>query len=96
MNVPAQDGSTMNIKVSLKGDGSYTVDFGNDGTIEINGAYTTEEDKINIKDVDAPQACPGEAVYTYVATDSHLTMTRVSDPCEGRGGPDGVMMMKRM
>ncbi|HMQ49859.1 MAG TPA: lipocalin family protein [Saprospiraceae bacterium] len=96
MAVPTQDGSMMTIKVSLKGDGTYSVDFGNDGTNEINGAYTTDGDKITIKDADGPQACPGEGIYTYTATETSLTMTRVSDACEGRGGPEGVMAMKRM
>ena len=95
MTVPNEDGGTITIQVSIKTDGKYTVDFGVDGQIEVNGEYQLDGSKMTIKDVSGPQACPQTAVYTVAVSGNTLTMTRVSDPCEGRGGPEGVMAFSR-
>ena len=95
MTVPTENGGTATIQVSMKSDGTYAVDFGVDGSIEVNGTYKMDGNKMTIKDVSGPNACPQEAVYTVAVTATSLTMTRVNDPCEGRGGPEGVMTFQR-
>ncbi len=91
MTASDPDGNQMTIQVSMTANGTYTVDFGVDGSIEVNGNYKLEGSKMTIKDSSGPQACPQEAVYTVEVSGNSLKMIRVSDPCEGRGGPEGVM-----
>ena len=89
--VPAGDGTEMEIVVSMKADGTYTVDLGGDGTADINGRYTVKDGKMTIRDTGGPQACEGEGVYRFKAAGNNLMMIRESDDCEGRGGPEGRM-----
>ena len=90
--VPGPDGNSINFKVSMKSDGTYTVDFGQDGTIEISGSYQVDGDQMTIQDTGGAQACTsGKGVYKIEISGNSLTMTRISDSCEGRGGPTGVM-----
>ena len=95
MSAPNGEGGTIDILVSMNADNTYNVDFGMDGSAEVNGEYKLNGSKVTIKDVSGPQACPQEAVYTFGVSSTSLTMTRVSDPCEGRGGPEGVMVFTR-
>lgn len=95
LSFPTDDGGTMTVKVSMKNDGTYTVDFGVDGTIEVNGKYKVEGDKMTIKDVSGPQSCSGTGVYTVTVEGDTLTMKQISDECEGRSGPEGVLVFSR-
>lgn len=94
MSVPDQDGKMTPLKVVLSADGTYTVDFGADGKIDIKGKYTMEGDKITVQDTEGSD-CAEKGVYTLKIEGDTLTMTRISDGCPGRGGPDGVMSMQR-
>lgn len=96
LTVPTENGGTMDVKVSIKSDGTYTVDFGMDGNVEVNGEYKLNGNNMTIKDVSGADSCSHEGVYSFEVTDSSLKMTRVSDPCENRGGPDGVMMFSKV
>ncbi|MFN7117696.1 MAG: lipocalin family protein [Saprospiraceae bacterium] len=97
MQMPDDQGNMMTLKVSMKADGTYSVDFGADGSSEIEGKYTIDGNKITIEDISGPNACPNQkAVYTFALTETSNTMTRVTDPCEGRGGPEGKMVFTRM
>ncbi len=92
-----ENGNPMTFKVSLKADGTYTVDFGADGTVEIEGKYTIAGNQMTIEDTGGPAACnAGKGVYTFELTETTNTLTLVSDPCEGRGGPDGKIMFTRL
>ncbi len=82
------------VNVNLSEDGTYTVDFGADGTLDIKGKYTVESGKITIQDTEGSD-CTAQGVYTLKVEGTTLTMTRLSDGCTGRGGPDGVMTMQR-
>ena len=95
---PTQDGKTMDAKLSMA-DGKYTVDFGLDGTFEVEGDYTVEGDQITIKDSKGEQACLEEdaiGIYSFKVDDKSFVMTRVSDPCTGRGGPEGVLSFTKL
>ena len=89
---PGEEGTTV-IVCDMKADGTYTLDFGADGTVELNGKYTLSGDTMTFSD---DGDCKGKGVYKAEATDTDLTMTKISDECEGRGGPEGKMMAKRM
>lgn len=93
--VPGQEeGSMMPILVSIKADNTYTVDFGADGAVEIKGAYQSKGNQLVIQDVEGSD-CTGKGIYTYEVSDEGMTMSRVSDECENRGGPDGKMVFSR-
>lgn len=97
MQIPDDQGNMMTLKVSMKADNTYAVDFGADGSVEINGKYTIEGDQMTIEDTSGPNACPNQkGVYKIVVTDTTNTMTKVSDACEGRSGPEGKMVFTRM
>lgn len=96
LQIPDETGSLMNLKVAMKADGTFTVDFGGDGVNEIEGKYTVEGDQITIEDLSGPNACPNQkGIYKFVVAGDTNTFTRVSDPCEGRGGPEGKMLFTR-
>lgn len=92
--VPDEKGEMMPLLVTIDADNSYTVDFGADGEPEITGTYEEKDGKMHIQDVEGSD-CTGKGVYTFEVTDDGMTMTRVSDECEGRGGPDGKMEFSR-
>lgn len=94
MEIPDKEGNMIPTQVNISDDGTYAVDFGADGTADISGTYTIDGDKIMIQD-DEGSECTAKGVYQFKVADDSLTMTRVSDECEGRGGPDGVMKMDK-
>ena len=81
------------LTADLKTNGTYTLDLGADGTIEVNGTYTMSDDTMTFSD---NGACQGIGVYKVKATDTTLTLTKISDECTDRTGPDGIMVGKRM
>ena len=95
--VPGQEeGTLVTIKVKMSDDGTYAVDLGGDGTVDINGKYSVTDGVITVQDTDTgPNTCNGKGMYKLETTDTTLKMTRISDECDGRGGPDGVMEMTR-
>jgi len=97
MQIPDETGKLMDLKVSIKSDAKLTVDFGNDGTLEVEGKYVVEGDQITFEDISGPNACLNQkGIYKFVVTETTFVMTRVSDACEGRGGPEGKMAFTRI
>lgn len=94
MSIPDQDGKMTPVNVQMSEDGTYAIDFGADGTIDLKGKYTLEGGKITVQDAEGSD-CTAPGVYTLKIEGDTLTMTRVSDGCTGRGGPEGVMTMQR-
>lgn len=88
------DQGTMVMVANIKADGTYALDFGNDGVVEITGKYTQSGDEMTIQD-DAGE-CTGKGVYKVKVEGDTMTMSRVSDECANRGGPEGVMVTKRL
>lgn len=86
------DQGTATLVVDIKSDGTYALDWGNDGTIEVTGKYSVDGNKMTIAD---DSDCQGKGVYTFTVDNSTLTMTRVSDACPDRGGPEGKMVFQR-
>ena len=95
---PGPDNTTMDAVLTLTG-GNYTVDLGNDGSINVEGTYAIEGDQITVQDTKGDQACIGDNTagkYTFTVDDKSFVMTKVNDPCEGRGGPEGKMAFTRI
>ncbi len=88
--VPDGQGGMMTLKVTMS-NGTYAVDFGADGSIEINGKYEVSGGQMTIEDTGGPNSCNGKGVYKLEITDTTMKMTRVSDACPDRAGPEGVM-----
>lgn len=93
--VPNGEGGTMPMKVTMNADNTYHIDAGADGSVEIKGKYSISGDKVTIQDTEGTD-CSAKGVYTLKVSGNELTMTMVSDACEGRGNPDGPMVMTRM
>lgn len=94
MSVPDQNGAMMTIQVTMSDKGTYTVDYAADGSVETKGKYSLEGAKMTFQDTEGTD-CTTVGVYTIKIEGDTLTMTRVSDNCPNRGGPEGVMVMKK-
>lgn len=90
------DGQVVKFKMSISQDG-YEVDMGMKGKVDVVGKHVTEGNRVTVWDVSGEFACPSDqkGVYTYALDGDTLTFTKVSDPCEGRGSDD-VLVLKRM
>lgn len=97
MKAAAEDGSVQTIKFSFEEDGTYTVDFGMDGTVQVRGKYEMDGNRIMIWDVEGEFACPSEmkGIYNLEFTDADLNVSKVSDDCPGRGNQE-TFTMKRL
>lgn len=94
MSVPDENGKMTPLKVTISEDGTYAIDFGVDGVIDTKGKYSVDSGKMTIQDTEGTD-CTEPGVYTFKIEGDTLTMTRVSDGCANRGGPEGVMTMQR-
>ncbi|MCB0588194.1 MAG: hypothetical protein KDD06_23075 [Phaeodactylibacter sp.] len=90
----SQEGAMIPLFVTIKADNIYWLDFGGDGNVEGTGKYVAKGNQMIIQDAEGSE-CTGKGIYTFEVTDKSMTMTRVSDECEGRGGPDGKMEFSR-
>ena len=88
------ENGTLVMSADIKADGTYSLDMGNDGSVEMTGKYTISGDTFTIQD-DAGD-CTGKGVYNISIAGDQMTMTRVSDECPNRGGPEGKMTSTRM
>ncbi len=93
-SVPNAEGKMMLLQVNIMDNGTYTIDFGADGTVEIKGKYTLDKETMTIQDTEGSD-CMESGVYTFKVEGDNLTMTRIKDGCANRGGPEGVMQMER-
>lgn len=93
--VPDENGNMIPVKLKID-EKAYSVDWGMDGTAEVEGNYVLEGDQATIWDIKGENACPDvKGIYKVEVTDTSMTMTRVKDDCEGRGGPEGKMVFQR-
>lgn len=86
-----QEGNPVPLQVTINSGGTYSVDIAGDGNVDINGKYELNDGKMTVQDTGGPEACNGKGVYSIEVTEKTLKMTRVSDECPNRGGPEGVM-----
>ena len=92
--VPDGSGNMITLKVDISAEGTFTLDVGADGNIETKGKYTMDGAKMTIQETEGTE-CSGVGVYTIKVEGDTMTMTRVSDACTDRGGPEGVMVLKK-
>ena len=92
--VPDGSGNMITLKVDISADGTFTLDVGADGNIETKGKYTMDGAKMTIQETEGTE-CTGVGVYTIKVEGDTMTMTRISDACTDRGGPEGVMVLKK-
>jgi hypothetical protein len=93
-SVPTQDGKMIPLTVNIADNGTFALDFGADGTIDTKGKYSMDHDTMTIEETEGTE-CTAVGVYTIKVDEKTMTMTRVSDGCPNRGGPEGVMKMDR-
>ena len=92
--VPDGSGNMITLKVDISAEGTFTLDVGADGNIETKGKYTMDGAKMSIQETEGTE-CTGVGVYTIKVEGDTMTMTRISDACTDRGGPEGVMVLKK-
>jgi len=95
MEAQNEDGETWTAKLSIADDGTYTVDFGIDGKVDVKGKYEMEGNQIKVQDVEGDNLCPNVGVYSWTREGDDLEMTVVRDECEGRAG-SGKMAFTKM
>ncbi len=93
-SVPDDNGNMVPLKVTMSEQGTFALDFGVDGVVETKGKYTLEGTKMTIQETEGTE-CTEIGVYTLKIEGDTLTMTRISDGCPNRGGPEGIIVMKK-
>ncbi|WP_373552064.1 hypothetical protein [Haliscomenobacter sp.] len=92
--VPDGNGNMVDLKVEISDQGTYTINVGDDPTTATKGKYTMDGSKMTIQDLEGAD-CTGVGVYTIKVEGDTMTMTKVSDACTDRSGPEGVMVLKK-
>lgn len=81
----APDGTKVTNTMSMKEDGTFTVDFASDGQVNVLGTYTIDGNKITISDTPKESPCYGMlGVYNFKLAGDTATITLVEDACEIR------------
>jgi len=96
--VTTSDGKAAKNMLTFQKDGIYKVDLGMDGSYEIEGSYTFENDQITIVDT-SEGPCKGvKGVYNMKIEDYKIVANLVSDECLARKGddPDTPMIMTKV
>lgn len=85
--IPGPDGKEMVIKLSIADGGTYTVDFGNDGTAELKGKYEIKDTHFILWDVEGEGGCNDQkGTYKFTVEGDQVKMDVVEDACENRKG----------
>src|SRR4030095_9477985 len=75
------------VKWSMNFGDHNRVTFTRDGEIAVEGTYKITGDELEVTDEKGPMACGGEqktGKYRWKMEEKKLTLTKVSDLCEGR------------
>ncbi len=71
--------------MDIKADGSYTVDLGNDGQLDVKGNYSVADGVVTFIDSSGDMSCPGvEGKYKFSVAEGVMTAELISDECKGR------------
>jgi hypothetical protein len=92
------DGKTVKNMLTFQKDGVYKVDIGMDGSYEIQGNYTFENDQVTISDTTEGPCKGAKGVYKMKMEGNQVIASLVSDECAARRGddPDTPMTMTRV
>jgi hypothetical protein len=81
----ARDFNGSTVTITLKANGSYTVNMDSDATADVRGRYAVTDDQVTFRDEGGNNASTlGEAVYRFVVDDEQLTLTPIDEPDENR------------
>jgi hypothetical protein len=97
-NMPGmlEDGTKITNTVTMKADGTMTVDFGSDGAVDVNMTYTVTDGVISMTDHSKESPCHGTVgKYRIAVSGDTMTATLVDDPCDARRGDGSKMVMTR-
>ena len=73
------------VTITLKANGSYTVDMPGGSDAEVRGSYTVDSDRLTLIDESGNNASTaGAAVYRFAVVDEQLTLTPIDEPDENR------------
>ncbi len=90
------DGVEITNLVSFKSDGKMTVDFGNDGVVDVNMTYELDDAQVVLMDNTPESPCYNKkGVYKVEISASEMNMELVEDACDERRGDGSPMTMKR-
>lgn len=79
------DGTEVTNTMTMKEDGTFTVDFASDGKTDVLGAYTIDGSTITIKDTPKESPCYGkDGVYSFKLEGDTVTITLIEDACDIR------------
>lgn len=78
-------------KISFKSDGTYSVDIGVDGKVDVTGKYTTDGDTLTVQD---DNGCTQAGKYKFGVDGSSMWVNPVSDPCTERNPQQKVYFRK--
>lgn len=91
------DGTTVTFSFEVKADGTWTVDVGNDGSVELSGVYTLDGDQMTITETGEGSPCSGVAgLYKMTITETTATASVISDKCDQRRGDGSDLVMTRV
>ena len=92
----AEDGTKMTNRISVKDDGTMTVDFGNDGTEEVQMTYTMDGNKVSMVDHNEQSPCKGiTGTYEVNVQGDICNVKLIEDACDPRRGDGKPSTMKR-
>ncbi len=87
IDVLSHDGGTVAVSASINADGTYSMDFGKDGSIDVKGKYELVGNQITMWDISGELACPSDLKGDYLVyiKGNEMTMSLLEDECVGRG-----------
>lgn len=92
----AEDGSKITNTVTISKDGSMTVDFASDGTVEVRSTYTVTDGVVSMTDSGKESPCYGiVGKYRLAVSGDTMTATLVDDPCDVRRADSMTMQRKQ-
>lgn len=97
MEGTTESGAKIMNKISFLANGDMTVDFANDGSIEVKASYTQAGDKVSINATVKEDPCYGTVgVYQVTMAGNTCTAKLVEDPCDARRGDGSPMIMTKV
>lgn len=71
------------VGLEFSGDGTFEVDFGIDGAVDVVSEYEVRNDTIYFTDKKG-EMCPEPGIYKWEVTDCYLSFDLIDDMCNGR------------
>jgi hypothetical protein len=74
------------VTFTLNGDGTFHAVGANQAMYDVTGTYTVADCQLSLTDLTGTNACPASqvGVYAFAVSGAQMTLTLVSDACQGR------------